>query len=203
MSCELSYIRILYFTLLCVFRSFCDCVITAGLPLVMSPLPQCYRMYSIRYRSIPVRAVPVPVITAVISPKNTVTAVFPRITAVISSLAETSEPIDIAFGGQTRVCPNNHELDGGCRSPTGRSSYEGVGLYLGYLRRNQSTCRCSCNVDHPCPKVAGTHLQPLGRRTGGHPRPPTGGTRVGPGSHTRHQPEWVGLPAREAVCSCG
>jgi len=186
-SCELSYIRILCFTLLCVFRSFCDCVITAGLSLVMSPLPQCYRMYSIRYRSIPVRAVPVPVITA-----------------VISSLAETSEPIDIAFGGQTRVCPNNHELDGGgCRSPTGRSSYEGVGLYLGYLRCNQSTCRCSCNVDHPCPKVAGTHLQPLGRRTGGHPRPPTGGTRVGPGSHTRRQPEWVGLPAREAVCSCG
>ena len=155
-----------------------------GISVSYAETRDLYRMYSIRYRSIPVRAVPVPVITAVISPKNTVTAVFPRITAVISSLAETSEPIDIAFGGQTRVCPNNHELDGGCRSPTGRSSYEG-GLYLGYLRRNQSTCRCSCNVDHPCPKVAGTHLQPLGRRTGGHPRPPTGDTRVGPGSHTR------------------
>jgi len=35
----------------------------------MSPLPGCYRMYSTRYRGIPVRAVPISVITALISRK--------------------------------------------------------------------------------------------------------------------------------------
>jgi len=53
-------------------------------------LPRCYHIYSTRYRGIPVRAVPIPVITAVISLKNPRYRGFPTdyhgITAVISLL---------------------------------------------------------------------------------------------------------------------
>ena len=40
-------------------------------------------------------------------------------------------------------------------------------------------------VDHPRPKVAGTHPQPPSRKTGGHPRPKPESTKVKHGSYPR------------------
>ena len=47
--------------------SFCvSYTIAAVVPLILSPLPRCYRIYSTRYRGYPTVAVPVPVVSAVI-----------------------------------------------------------------------------------------------------------------------------------------
>ena len=50
------------------FRSVCvSYSIPAVVPLILSPLLWCYHTYSTHYRDYPIEAVPIPVVTAVIS----------------------------------------------------------------------------------------------------------------------------------------
>ena len=85
--------------------------ITAGFPLVMSPLPRYYRIYSTSYRGIPVRAVPIPVITAVISQKLSPLPRFSHgFTAVISPLQLSNTKFEVSSCSRYRDISKGVEI---------------------------------------------------------------------------------------------